>query len=59
MREDGSWHEVEDAIDFGKKYENYNRTSVGRALFLVKLEEAARLRCSIDEASFADVGCDY
>ena len=23
------------------------------------MEEAARLRCSIDEASFADVGCDY
>ena len=58
-REDGSWHEVEDAIDFGKEYENYNRTPVGRTLFLAKLEEAARLRCSIEEASFADVGCDY
>ena len=58
-REDGSCHEVEDAIDFGKEYENYNRTPVGRALFLAKLEEAARLRCSIEEASFADVGCDY
>ena len=58
-REDGSWHKVEDAIDFGKEYENYNRTPVGRALFLTKLEEAARLRCSIDEASFANVGCDY
>ena len=23
------------------------------------MEEAARLRCSIDKASFADVGCDY
>ena len=23
------------------------------------MEEAARLRCSIEEASFADVGCDY
>ena len=33
-REDGSWHEVEDAIDFGKEYENYNHTPVGRALFL-------------------------
>ena len=58
-RKDGSWHEVEDAIDFGKEYEKYNRTPVGKALFLAKLEEAARLRCSIDEASFADVGCDY
>ena len=58
-RKDGSWHEVEDAIDFEKEYENYNRTLVGRALFLAKLEEAARLRCSIDEASFADMGCDY
>ena len=57
--EDGSWHEVEDAIDFGKEYENYNRTPVRRALFLAKLEEAARLRCSIEEASFADVECDY
>ena len=46
-REDGSWYEVEDAIDFGKEYENYNRTPVGRALFLAKLEEAARLRCSM------------
>ena len=58
-REDGSWHEVEDVIDFGKEYEKYNRAPVGRALFLAKLEEAARLRCSIEEASFADVGCDY
>ena len=57
-REDGSWHKVKDAIDFGKEYEKYNRTPVGRALFLAKLEEAARLRCSIEEASFADVGCD-
>ena len=58
-REDGSWHEVEDAIDFGKEYKNYIRSPIGRALFLAKLEEAARLRCSIEEASFADVGCDY
>ena len=46
-------------IDFGKEYKNYNRIPVGRVLFLAKLEEAARLRCSKDEASFADVGCDY
>ena len=58
-REDGSWHEVENDIELGEEYKKYNRTLVGRALFLAKLEEAAKLRCSTEEASFKDVGCCY
>ena len=58
-REDGSWHEVEDDIEFGEEYKKYNHTVVGRALFLAKLEEAAKQRSSTDEASFKDVGCCY
>ena len=57
--DDGSWHEVEDDIVFGEEYKKYNRTLVGRALFLSKLEEAAKVRSSVDEASFKDVGCCY
>ena len=57
--EDGSWHEVEGDIVWGEEYKKYNRTLVGRALFLAKLEEAAKLRSSIQEASFEDVGCCY
>lgn len=57
--EDGSWHEVEGDIEWGEEYEKYNRTLVGRALFLAKLEEAAKLRSSIQEASFEDAGCCY
>jgi RING-H2 zinc finger domain len=58
-REDGSWHEVEDEFELGEDYKKYNRTVVGRALFLAKLEEAAKQRSSTGEASFKDVGCCY
>ena len=43
----------------GDEYKKYKRTLVGRALFLAKLEEAAKLRCLTEEASFKDVECSY
>ena len=57
--EDGSWHEVEDGIEMGEEYKKYNRTLIGRALVLTKLEEATKLRCSTEEKSFEDVECSY
>jgi hypothetical protein len=58
-RDDGSWHEVGGDNVWGEEYKKYNRTLVGRALFLAKLEGAAKLRSSVDEASFEDAGCCY
>lgn len=55
----GSWHEVEDDIAIGEEYKRHNRTLVGRALFLAKLEAAAKLRSTMDETTFKDVGCCY
>jgi hypothetical protein len=37
---------VEDADTYGEEYKKYNRTVIGRALVLSKLEEAAMLRAT-------------
>ena len=42
--EDGAWVEVEPGTDFIEQYSTYNRTLIGRALFLSKLEEAVEAR---------------
>jgi len=57
--DDGSWREVEDDIALADEFKKYNRTLVGRALFLARLEEAAKQRSSTDEAAFKDETCCY
>jgi hypothetical protein len=52
---DGKWHEVEDADAYGEEYKKYDRTMIGRALVLSKLEEATMLRATTSEESFAVV----
>jgi hypothetical protein len=56
---DGKWHKVEDANTYGEEYKKYDRTVIGRALVLSKLEEAAMLRATTSEESFAGVKCSY
>jgi hypothetical protein len=56
---DGKWHEMEDADAYGEEYKKYNRTVIGRALVLLKLEETAMLRATTSEESFAGVKCSY
>jgi hypothetical protein len=56
---DGKWHEVEDADAYGEEYKKYNQTVIGRALVLSKLEEAAMLRATTSEESFAVVKRSY
>jgi hypothetical protein len=56
---DGKWHEVEDANAYGEEYKKYDRMVIGRALVLSKLEEAAMLRITTSEESFAGVKCSY
>ena len=46
--EDGTWVEVEPGTDFIEQYSTYNRTLIGRALFLSKLEEAAEARALVN-----------
>jgi hypothetical protein len=50
---------VEDADAYGEEYKKYDRTVIGRALVLSKLEEAAMLRATTLEESFAGVKCSY
>ena len=45
---DGNWREVERTQEFNEQYGSYNHTLIGRALFLSKLEEAARIRAIVD-----------
>jgi hypothetical protein len=59
MSGDGKWHEVEDADAYGEEYKKYDRTAIGRALVLSKLEKAAMLRATTSEESFAGVKCSY
>ena len=54
----GKWHEVEDAGVYGKEYKKYDRTVIGRALVLSKLEEASML-ATISKESFAVVKHSY
>jgi hypothetical protein len=56
---DGKWHEVEDANAYGEEYKKYNRTVIGRALVLLKLEEATILRATTTKESFVGVKCSY
>jgi hypothetical protein len=56
---DGKWHEVEDADAYREEYKKYNRTVIGRALVLFKLEEAAMLLAKMSEESFMGVECSY
>jgi hypothetical protein len=50
---------VEDADAYGEEYKKHDRTVIGRALVLSKLEEAAMLRATTSEESFAGVKCSY
>jgi hypothetical protein len=50
---------VEDADAYGEEYKKYDRTVIGRALVLSKLEEAAMLWAITSEESFAGVKCSY
>jgi hypothetical protein len=56
---DGKWHEVEDADAYGEEYKKYDRTVIGRALVLLKLEEAVMLRATMLEESFVGVKYSY
>jgi hypothetical protein len=56
---DGKWHEVEDADAYGEEYKKYDRTVIGRALVLSKMEEATMLRAITSKESFVDVKCSY
>jgi hypothetical protein len=56
---DGKWQEVEDADAYGEEYKKYDRMVIGRALVLSKLEEAAMLRATTLEESFAGIKCSY
>jgi hypothetical protein len=46
---DGKWHEVDDADAYGEEYKKYDRTVIGRALVLLKLEEATMLWATTSE----------
>jgi hypothetical protein len=56
---DGKWHEVEDASAYGEEYKKYDQTVIGRALVLLKLEEATMLWATTLEESFTGVKCSY
>jgi hypothetical protein len=56
---DGKWHEVEDADTYGEEYKKYDRTVIGKALVLSKLEEATMLQATTSEESFTVVKCSY
>jgi hypothetical protein len=56
---DGKWHEVEDADTYGEEYKKYDRMVIGRALVLLKLEEATMLRATTSEESFTVVKRSY
>jgi hypothetical protein len=56
---DGKWHEVEDAGAYGEEYKKYDQTVIGRALVLLKLEEATMLRATTLEESFTGAKCSY
>lgn len=43
-----TWVEVEHAQEFNEQYGAYNHTLIGRALFLSKLEEAAKARALVE-----------
>ena len=43
---DNTWHETNNAM-YGEEYSKYDRTLIGRALILSKLEDAARLRATM------------
>jgi hypothetical protein len=43
----GNWIEVEFTEEFNEQYGKYNHALVGRALFLSKLEEAAKVRSNL------------
>ena len=45
---DGNWVEVEDTKEFNEQYSVYNHVLIGRALFLSKLEEAAKVRALVE-----------
>jgi hypothetical protein len=50
---------VEDADTYGEEYKKNDRTVIGRALVLSKLEEAAMLRITTSEESFTVVNHSY
>lgn len=52
-------HEVTGDFEFDEEYKKYDRTPIGRALVLAKLEEAAKLRTSTTEEDFKDADCDF
>jgi hypothetical protein len=56
---DGKWHKVEEAYIFGEDYKKYNRTVIGWALVLSKLEEATKLWATMSEESFKGAKCSY
>jgi hypothetical protein len=50
---------VEDGDDYGEVYMKHDCTLIGRALVLLKLEEATKLRATMSKESFKDAECSY
>jgi hypothetical protein len=56
---DGKWHKVEDIGAYGEEYKKYGQIVIGRALVLLKLEEATMLWVTTSEESFMGAKCSY
>jgi len=57
-RDDNTWYEASGPV-LGEQHETYDRTLIGKALVLSKLEEAARLRATTTEDMFIDEENSY